>query len=136
LALLAKDGDLWVGGEFSLAGPTGSSRIARWSSPAMTAAPLTLGALGMTMQPARPNPSTGVTNVAFSLASAGDVTVDVVDVRGARVRSLTRIGLEVGTHTITWDGRDAAGRRVPAGVYFLALRDGRSSVGQRVVIVR
>jgi hypothetical protein len=47
--------------------------------------------------------------------------VTVHDLAGRRVRDLGRVG-DDGTETgreVVWDGRDDAGRRVAAGVYFV-----------------
>ena len=49
------------------------------------------------------------------------LAVEVLDVRGARVRRLERQGESSGR--IVWDGRDAAGRAVASGVYWLRIRD-------------
>lgn len=135
-ALLAQGDDLWVGGEFTLAGPTGSSRIARWTSPSTTSAPFALGASSFSIHPPRPNPTQGATSFDFSLRAAANVTIDVFDVRGARVRTLARESLSAGSHTIAWDGRDAGGRPVPAGVYFVKLREAGPSAGRKVIMVR
>jgi len=68
-----------------------------------------------------PNPFGAVTAIEFDAPSAGTVSLDVFDVTGARVRSLAAGYRERGAHSVSWDGRDAAGRRVPAGVYFARL---------------
>lgn len=49
----------------------------------------------------------------------GDVTVALYDARGRVVRTLARGSHTQGSHFVTWDGRDARGRRLPAGTYFL-----------------
>jgi hypothetical protein len=50
-------------------------------------------------------------------------TLDLFDVRGRHVRALVRG--EAGTSgTAAWDGRDAAGRPAPAGLYFALLTGG------------
>ncbi len=136
-ALDAQDGQLWVGGEFVQAGLTGSSHIAVWHpGSSSTATPEPAGVTRTAMRPAWPNPFAGSTVLAFDLPAPANVTIDVFDVRGARVRRFDRSGLDAGSHRVIWDGRDAAGHPAPAGVYFMALRDGRSSARQRVVLVK
>lgn len=52
------------------------------------------------------------------------VTVEVFDVRGARVASLpAAAGRQLGTgvHTLQWDGRTVQGAQAPSGVYVLRL---------------
>ncbi len=70
---------------------------------------------------ASPNPAAGAVRVDFELGRAGATEVAVYDATGRRVRGLVRGELPVGAHAATWDGRDAAGRRVAAGVYFAKL---------------
>lgn len=58
------------------------------------------------------------------------------DVRGRLVR---RFGLGPSTTTIRWDGNGDDGRPLPAGVYFLGLRDasGRPlGMERRVTLIR
>jgi flagellar basal-body rod modification protein FlgD len=51
-------------------------------------------------------------------APAAGLTVEVLDAEGRRVRELAVGARSAGTHTVTWDGRDAGGRALPAGTYF------------------
>ncbi len=70
----------------------------------------------------RPNPIQGAGRITYTLATAGRSAVDVVDVAGRIVRRLRAGDLEAGTHSILWDGRDEAGRLLPAGRYFARIR--------------
>jgi len=69
----------------------------------------------------------------------GRVAVDavVVDLAGRRVRTLAA-GREFapGLNRLDWDGRDAAGRPVPVGVYLMRVRAGGEAGVQRVVVSR
>jgi flagellar hook capping protein FlgD len=81
-----------------------------------------------------PNPSFG--RVQFvSEGGAGRVeAVEILDVTGRVVRSLAGAGAEAGAR-LTWDGRDARGMRVPAGVYQARIhRDGQTEL-TRVVLL-
>jgi flagellar hook assembly protein FlgD len=63
--------------------------------------------------------------------------VSVYDVRGMRVATLARRDFPAGSHAIDWDGRDTAGRDVPAGVYFCQLQvGGQAAAARRIVRVR
>jgi len=59
-----------------------------------------------------------------------------VDVGGRRVRTLARGALAAGAHRLEWDGRDAAGRPVAAGVYFVRAEAGDARATRRFVRVR
>ncbi len=82
-----------------------------------------------------PNPMGRTTNIHFSLARSGNVTLVVFDASGRRVRSLIEGVASVGPHGVAWDGRDAAGRDVGAGIYFVRLTaEGRSLVRRLALI--
>ena len=68
-----------------------------------------------------PNPFLVGSAVSFSLARPDDVELGVYDLTGRAVRTLQRGRLVAGAHRFEWNGRDAEGRRVAAGVYFVRL---------------
>lgn len=72
----------------------------------------------------------------MNLPHAADVTIDVFDARGARVRNLRSGSMEAGTRTLVWDGRDSAGRDVSSGVYLVRMLYGHETFTGRVVMVR
>ncbi|MCB1184276.1 hypothetical protein KDM41_12645 [bacterium] len=72
----------------------------------------------------------------LTLPDRQDVTVAVYDTRGARVRRLHSGSVAGGASTLVWDGRDANGRAVASGLYFVRMDTGREVRTGRVVIVR
>jgi hypothetical protein len=82
-----------------------------------------------------PQPFRAGGSIEFSLRDAGPVDLVVYDSAGRRVAVLRRGTFSAGRHTVGWDGRDAAGRRVPAGVYFCRFTAGGLSQSRRVVLV-
>ncbi|MBI3539043.1 MAG: hypothetical protein HY076_02070 [Candidatus Eisenbacteria bacterium] len=74
---------------------------------------------------AAPNPMRVATRLAFSLDAESRVDARITDVSGRTVRVLLDgVALAPGPHTLDWDGRDAAGARLPAGVYLAVVRAG------------
>ena len=84
--------------------------------------PVSDGASGLELGPARPNPTSGPTSVAFVLRRRTAVEVTVYDVAGRVVRRLADGSRDAGAHVVRWNGRDAEGRSVGAGTYFLRVR--------------
>ncbi len=87
--------------------------------PALDARPAHAAALSFAVWP---NPArSGAAHVSYMLTRGGDVRVDVLDVTGARVRTLEAGTRAAGTHAVSWDGRDEAGRSAEPGLYFMRL---------------
>jgi hypothetical protein len=68
-----------------------------------------------------PNPFRGSTALRFAIPAAGPVRLTVFNVAGRRVADLVNGTLPAGTHTVSWNGRDADGRNVASGVYLYRL---------------
>ena len=83
-----------------------------------------------------PNPFNPSTRVLFDLESSGLVHLDIYDVLGHRIKRLANGPLTAGTHGLDWDGTDAHGRPVAAGVYVARLEAGGQSDSRRLVMVK
>jgi hypothetical protein len=83
----------------------------------------------------RPNPFDREVSIAFELARACDVSIVVYDVQGRRVRELVEDELNVGSHSIHWNGRDSGGQQVRNGIYFIRFVAGDVSQSKRVVLL-
>ncbi|MFO7610297.1 MAG: T9SS type A sorting domain-containing protein [Candidatus Krumholzibacteriia bacterium] len=94
-------------------------------------------AAGPVLLPAAPNPFNPRTQVRFTLAEPGPVTLRVYDVAGRRVRTLLdRRVLAAGSHAAPWLGNDDAGRAVASGVYMIRLETGATARTGRVVLAK
>ncbi|MFC1627566.1 S8 family serine peptidase [Gemmatimonadota bacterium] len=84
--------------------------------------------------PPRPNPSPGPVSFRYDLDVSGLVTIRIRDIRGRLVHSLLDQAVRTsGTHLETWDGRDAGGVMVPAGVYlYEMILNGRRITGKLI----
>ncbi len=81
-----------------------------------------------------PNPSSGPVALAYDLPRAGRARLELLDVKGRRLKTLESGALAQGRGTAAWDGNDDTGRRVPPGVYFAVLRfEGARRVARIVV---
>jgi len=65
--------------------------------------------------------SAGEARLSYVLGSPGTVRAVVFDAAGRRVRTLFSEQQAAGEHSLVWDLADANGRRVRAGVHFVAL---------------
>ena len=91
-------------------------------------------AFALRFSPPRPNPSHSFARFSFEIPQReGDIVVAVYDVAGREVRHEKLGPLDAGEHEWTWNGRDAAGRGVDAGVYFARLRVGNRTLNQKTI---
>ncbi len=68
-----------------------------------------------------PNPSSGFSNIVFSLSKSGPVQLDIFNRQGQKVRTLINQDQTPGSKTIQWNGTDDNGRFVAEGLYFVRL---------------
>ena len=93
---------------------------------------------GLALAAPRPSPARGEATIAWTLPAPARVSVTLLDVRGRTIRRLLAQGRlqPAGNASARWDGRDDAGRKAPAGVYFVCLRAGLEERSERLVLLR
>jgi len=84
----------------------------------------------------RPNPATGPARFAFSLPRQERVTLRLFDVSGRAVRTIAEDVFPAGSHEVSWDGHNDAGREVASGTYFYRIKAGLWSDVRQMVIIR
>jgi hypothetical protein len=83
----------------------------------------------------QPNPFLPGSKIAYSLAARVPVRLAIYNVAGALVRVLVEGTEEAKVHEVRWDGRDATGREVGAGVYVARLEAGPFTATRKLVVV-
>ena len=91
-----------------------------------TSAPLAVGggsAPGsrLRLSPATPNPFRASTRIDYELPRSASVRLSVHDAQGRCVATLAAGTQAAGRHSVSWDGRDAAGRERHTGFYMVRL---------------
>jgi len=94
------------------------------------------GMRGLDLRAPLPNPSRAATALRFSLAEAGRVRLDVVDLGGRVVARLGEGWRSAGEHVLEWNGRDEHGDPVRPGVFFVRLASAGRVASQKLVISR
>jgi hypothetical protein len=95
--------------------------------------PPTAGAWRTMLAPAAPNPFGGQVRLRFALPAAADVDLRVFGLDGGELARLAGGTLGAGVHDLTWSGRDAGGREVASGIYFVRLAVEGHVETQRIV---
>ncbi len=103
--------------------------------PLVTGAPSIAAETGFRLERNHPNPFSAETTIDFALDRPGRTRLIVHDVAGRTVRTLFDEERGTGAHSVLWDGRDAAGRRVAAGVYFVKLQAREGAFATRKVTI-
>ncbi len=82
-----------------------------------------------------PNPTRGQATVHLSVSRPGRLGIRLYDVTGREVRTFWEGPASAGDFVCAWNGRDARGAALPAGVYFLRATLGSERTTARVVLV-
>ncbi len=82
------------------------------------------------------NPTAGATRLRFDLPRAADVSLEVLDLQGRRLRVVASGLQAAGSHTVAFDGRDASGAPLGNGAYFVRFRSGGTERVQKLVVLR
>lgn len=87
------------------------------------------------LHPNHPNPFATRTTIGFDLAVECEVSLELFDAQGRRVRTLAAGRHPAGFHALDWDRRDDAGRQVEAGVYLCRLEAGAFQARRKLVLL-
>jgi hypothetical protein len=85
---------------------------------------------------AHPNPFNPLVAIEFELSAPQAIRLEVVDLAGRHVATLTEGPFAAGQHIASWGGRDDKGRGAPSGIYFLVLRGEAGIASRKVTLVR
>lgn len=83
-----------------------------------------------------PNPFNPSTTIAFSLAEASPVKLSIYNLKGQKVKSLHHGALSAGSHTITWQGDDDAGRKVSSGIYLIRYETPQKAYTRKAMLMK
>lgn len=83
-----------------------------------------------------PVPANPEVTFAVTLPRDAEATLEVLDVRGRRVREVHRGALAAGRHAFRWDGRAANGEAAAAGMYLARLQWEDGQAIRKVLITR
>jgi hypothetical protein len=83
-----------------------------------------------------PNPASTKTTVNFSLNETAQTKVEIYNVSGQVVKTLTDTELNYGSHTIDWDLKNNAGSVVANGIYICKIVSGNYIATTKVFVER
>ena len=77
-----------------------------------------------------------VTTIEFSVPSRTDVTIEVFNVLGQKVRTLVNETRAAGSYRIEWNGNDDAGNSVSTGVYLYRFQAGDVMQTKKMLLIK
>ena len=83
-----------------------------------------------------PNPFNPTTTINFSNGVAGNVTINIYNVLGQKVKSLVNEHLPVDDHTVIWNGKDDNNQQVSSGVYFYKMINGEYNSTKKMMLIK
>ncbi len=83
-----------------------------------------------------PNPFNPETNIDFSIKTTGNVTLEVYNLKGQRVKTLVDDSVEAGDHSVIWHGDTDSGNSAATGVYFIKLRTNEYQQTKKVMMIK
>ncbi len=75
-----------------------------------------------------PNPFADKTTINYSCLDGGNIKIEVFDIFGNRVKTLFDGPLSASAGEVVWDGKDYAGKSLPAGLYVCKLTSGEKEI--------
>jgi hypothetical protein len=85
---------------------------------------------------AYPNPFNPNTNIRYSLKDAGKVRIDIYNMKGQVIQTLTAEHNIPGFYQLAWDGCDANGKPVASGIYMYRMTSGNYSSAKKMVLAK
>jgi endonuclease/exonuclease/phosphatase family metal-dependent hydrolase len=86
--------------------------------------------------PNYPNPFNSTTKIDYQLPKKTNVQLVIFDILGRSVITLVDDILKPGYKTITWNGIDAFGNNVSAGMYFYMIQTGKNREVKKMVLLK
>lgn len=83
-----------------------------------------------------PNPFNPETRINYSLKSTQDISLNIYNIKGQKVRTLIDQVQESGNHSVVWNGRDDSNKAVTSGIYFYKMKSGKYSSSKKMILLK
>jgi hypothetical protein len=91
---------------------------------------------GFTLSQNYPNPFNASTEIRFSLARAGEITLTIYNLLGQEVRTIASGRYAAGEHRLSWDGTDHAENPCASGLYLYRLATDYSIQAKKMLLLK
>ncbi|MCD4827917.1 MAG: T9SS type A sorting domain-containing protein [Candidatus Cloacimonetes bacterium] len=83
-----------------------------------------------------PNPFNPETTIAFSLATEGQVKLNIYNIRGQLVHTLVSESRPAGRYSEIWNGRNGSNQPVSSGIYFYQLKTAGKTLTKKMLLLK
>jgi hypothetical protein len=83
-----------------------------------------------------PNPFNPETTIPYQLGRRSEVSLEIYNIIGQRIRTLVQGVQSPGQFAVTWDGRDDAGKSAATGIYICQFQADEFAATQKLILVR
>ena len=83
-----------------------------------------------------PNPFNPETKIQYRLPVSQRVTLTIYNLMGQKVATLVDEVQAAGSYTLTWDGRNQRGQKVPSGLYIYKLQAGDFQAQKKMLLIK
>jgi peptidase C25-like protein/flagellar hook capping protein FlgD len=83
-----------------------------------------------------PNPFNPETLISYKVAEAGEVIIEVFNIKGQKVKTLVHDYNFAGSYKVSWDGKSENGQAVSSGLYFYRLKTGSVAYNKRMLLIK
>ncbi len=85
-----------------------------------------------------PNPFTQTMEIKYRLTDESPqmTAIKIYDISGRLVKTLLNKEQKSGYYTLTWDGRDNTGKKLPSGIYLIHLEAGKYTATRKISLIK
>ncbi|TSA25230.1 T9SS C-terminal target domain-containing protein [bacterium] len=82
-----------------------------------------------------PNPFSSQTEIKFSLKQSANVKIEIFNILGQKIKTVSDGYLNAGEHSVEWNGKDENGNSLSNGVYFYKMNTENSSIIKKMILL-
>jgi len=83
-----------------------------------------------------PNPFNPSTTIEYDLAKNSNISVEVYNAKGQRVKTLVNAYMQAGKHSLVWNGADDNCQTVSTGIYYCKIKCNNSVQFQKMMMIK
>ena len=83
-----------------------------------------------------PNPFNPTTTIKFALHEDSKIKLEIFNIKGQKVKTLTEGRQPAGYHTIIWNGKDDSNKPVSSGMYFYKMKAGKYTTTKKMILMK